>query len=213
MKSFIDKLLEYDVIGFDMDGTLYDEFDFISQAYQTVAEVISEEKNVAKEAVYSALCLQWLSFGSSKTTLFQDVYAGVGLDSPTQEEIEKCVRAYRSAQFRLRTGARVEAILSELKRAGKTLFLITDGDSALQRRKMQSLGLERWFQTDYILISGDYGKEYQKPSPALFGMLPEEIRNSTKVLYVGDREVDRLFAKTVGIDFIKVNMLVDVSIG
>ena len=158
MKSFINRVLELGVkaIGFDMDGTLYDEFDFISQAYNPVASCIADRYNLEVAEVYRLLCKNWKKFGSS-SNIFQKTLMDLSIE-PDVELIKKCVAEYRQADFNLILSAEMECLLNELKDAGYKLFLVTDGNAKLQRRKINELELERWFEEDNIAISGDFGK-------------------------------------------------------
>ena len=47
-KSFIDRysFSDYEYIGFDIDGTLYDEFSFVSQAYKPIASFLSKKYKI-----------------------------------------------------------------------------------------------------------------------------------------------------------------------
>jgi len=54
--------------------------------------------------------------------------------------------------------------LKELTEAGISLAMITNGDGAGQRRKIERFGLERYF--DHIFIEGELG--FGKPEPAVY---------------------------------------------
>ena len=199
-KYFISELEKYDSVGFDVDGTLYDEFDFISQAYRGVARVIAELADAKESDVYEALCSEWKQFGSSKTTLFQDVYYKFSEKIP-EDFIKKCVNAFRSEPIELSLSDEAEKILDELKSNNKDLFIVTDGNSSLQRKKIAALGLEKWFSKENIAVSGDWGSEYQKPSPYMYETVLKRNCNQNTV-YLGDRDIDKRFAESINADFI-----------
>ena len=82
------------------------------------------------------------------------------------------------------------------------MILITDGNSVLQRRKIESLGLGTWFSNNRIFISGDYGKEYQKPGTLIIGKVKEKFPlDRRKICYLGDRQIDKVFADAAGFEF------------
>jgi phosphoglycolate phosphatase-like HAD superfamily hydrolase len=66
--------------------------------------------------------------------------------------------------------------------------------------------LERWFASKNIAITGSYGLHYYKPSTLIL----EKIKAlsidcpNERVVYFGDREVDKLFADNARFNFIKV---------
>jgi FMN phosphatase YigB (HAD superfamily) len=90
-----------------------------------------------------------------------------------------------------------------------TLFLVTDGQSRLQREKMRALGLGKWFAPGMISISGDYGAEFAKPSGRIIENLEyfERPREPDRVVYFGDRDVDRQFAKNCGFLYRQVKLM------
>lgn len=206
MKCFIDELLEYDTIGFDLDGTLYDEYEFIFQAYSDVSHVISVTKKINEKLVHDVLCRTWLRNGSS-ADIFQLSASQLGTEPFDEMLIWECVDAFRNCDFSLRLTPRCITILDMLINYNKTIFLVTDGNSVLQRKKLDALGLWNWFSGDKIAISGDYGTEYQKPSSYMFTKIKIETMTKNKTVYVGDRDVDSEFSKNSGIDFIKAKVM------
>lgn len=199
MKSIICELDKYDVIGFDLDGTLYDEFDFVKQAYKGVANVMSESLRVDHTDIWNRLNIEWLKVGSS-APVFQNVFQSFGTQEPDKAIIKDCIKAYRESPMALTLSDRARTVLDYLRDKSKTLYLITDGNSDLQRRKIDALGLGERFS--YIAISGDYGKEFHKPSVCMFEKLAECVPDIQKSIYCGDRDVDRRFAASAGIDFL-----------
>ncbi len=80
-----------------------------------------------------------------------------------------------------------EKLLSELKKRGYLVGVITNGPSYLQNHKMDTSGLRKY--CDIVVVSGDVG--VHKPDPALFvysaeklGLKPEEC------CYVGDHPIN-----------------------
>lgn len=203
-KYFISKIQGYDIVGFDIDGTIYDEFDFIKQAYVGVAKVISNYAKVDEKKVYTELCNQWKQFGSSKTTLFQDVFGVFSNEKAEPDLIKLCVEAFRSQPIELELSNTAKVIFDYLTENNIERYIVTDGNSDLQRKKINALGLNKWFNESEIAISGDYGEEYQKPSPFMAQKILS-IDANAKNLYFGDRDVDMNFAKNINSDFIRVN--------
>ena len=206
MKKFtISKIfdLELEVVGFDLDGTLYDEFDFIKQAYLPISNYIAHKCECSTAKVYYYMLNMWLKFGSSKTDLFQDVFRQFGLIDIDLESIKWCVNEFRNVKINLQLSDRGRFILDALKEQTRNMFIVTDGNSLLQRKKIRSLGLSDWFLESNVYISGDYGAEYQKPSSLIIDKVSciKEI-DPDKIAYFGDRIIDAEFAKTAGFHFI-----------
>lgn len=203
-KYSISKLLRegFDTFGFDLDGTLYDEFEFIRQAYKEIAVFISGKSTANPCALSQYMYELWLEYGSSKTDIFQMAFLQCGLE-PSHDDIQKCIWMFRKCDISLTLPSRSSYVLDLLKERGKGIFIVSDGNSELQRRKIEALNLRRWFVEDRIFISGDYGKVYQKPSISIADIIEKKIHlEKRKTVYFGDRQVDEKFAEGMGFRFL-----------
>jgi len=85
MKRFLfDHYTNLKAIGFDLDGTLYNEYDFVQQVYR---EIVRGLKLPAGEgaAVLKFMEERWLEKGSSYPYIFQEtleLFPAVGEDFP-----------------------------------------------------------------------------------------------------------------------------------
>jgi len=198
MKSIISDSIE--ALAFDLDGTLYDEYDFVRQVYHSISRKISLEAGLDEKQVYDDLCRFWLRYGSS-ANIFQLAYEKQN-DQPIPDHLLKiCVDEYRNADFDLVLSQRTIDFLDLTKDYPKVI--ITDGNSELQRKKYRSLRIDRWIKEEDVFVSGDYGKEHYKPDPYM-GELAKHELHTDKILYFGDREIDRKFAENAGFDFVMV---------
>jgi FMN phosphatase YigB (HAD superfamily) len=191
------------IIGFDLDGTLYDEFDFVTQLYSSISKTMSELTNLDDRIIYRVLLEQWLREGNTKE-LFQNVLEKIGFKGNDDSVVSACISVYRDFSPVLKLSPRMVFILEQLIAYGYSMFLVSDGNDRLQRKKIEALGLYRFFSPENIAITGDYGDEYQKPSTKIVSRI-EILCGVTKtqtVLYAGDRERDRLFAEEAGFRFI-----------
>jgi HAD superfamily hydrolase (TIGR01549 family) len=80
------------------------------------------------------------------------------------------------------------------------LGLLTNGPSNLQRRKIDVLGIDRWF--DEIIVSGEH--DLAKPDPRIFYIALEELNSDPEqTIYVGNSlEYDVLGANNAGVPVI-----------
>lgn len=196
-------------VGFDMDGTLYDEAEFIAQVYRPISIHIAHRCSNDAHAIYMSLMRRWLEKGSSYSHLFSDVLALNGISGRDADHlVMECVQIFRNHEPSLHLPTRVKTVLDHAKEHFG-LFIVTDGSSRLQRAKFDSLGLGKWFLEENIGISGDYGLAYQKPSIHITRKL--EVLKSrcadTRIVFFGDREVDREFSEAAGFEFIQVSCL------
>lgn len=196
------QLDQYSVIGFDMDGTLYDEEIFIRQVYASIANYLSDTLSASYEFIYSWMIERWKEKGSSYSFIFSEVIGQVGLKA-SEELINDCLNIYRNFKPILRLHTNAEIFLNEISKEHQ-LFLITDGNFKLQKEKFNSLKLEKWFKEENVVFTGKLGKEFYKPSIRATEYI-ECLKNMTKpVLYFGDRNIDEQFALNAQFDFVKV---------
>ena len=211
LKSLYPKISwdEVAIIGFDMDGTLYDEVDFISQVYRPIAinltNVIDKEPNI----IYSWMLSRWLEKGSSYNHIFEEVLSEVNLKKDHERIIiNECLEIFREYKPKIHLSEWVEILLNEI---GKSfdLFLVSDGPGKLQTRKFESLDLGRWIMKKNIGITGNYGAEFYKPSIKIIEKI--EILGDGdfegRVVYFGDRDIDEEFSRQAGFSFVRVNCM------
>ena len=191
---------QIEALVFDLDGTLYDEYDFIRQAYLAVSKVMAGGSKSDENKIYESLCRLWLSHGSS-APVFQMAYEDAKGYSPDKMLLKRCVEAFRNADFEIDLSARTIDFLNLT--ADQPKAIITDGNSILQRKKFEKLKLDRWIDKDNVFVSGDYGKQYYKPDPYMGELAKQKIK-ADRFLYYGDREIDEEFAQRAGFEFIKV---------
>ncbi len=185
-----------------MDGTLYDEFDFIKQVYQAISNELGESARTFME-------MRWLQKGSSYTHIFEETYDIFfeHIGKTRTEFIKNCLKTYRGFQATLSLTPRCESILNYCY-TNYRIFLVTDGNAALQKSKFISLGLSRFFHPERVVFTDDHGDQFIKPSPDSLNLL-EDI-DPEKSVFLGDREADELFAKASGMQFQKVYNMIGV---
>ena len=181
MPKFLFSQVDWDSIefvGFDLDGTLYDEYDFIAQVYQPIAERLSQCVERDAEFIYQHMLQRWLEKGSSYNKIFEEILLEASLSaSETEHVISQCLLDFRNFQPQLQLTKRVETILEWLS-SRFSLFLVTDGNYALQQAKISSMGLTRWFSPDNISISGYFPGKISKPDVRMISQI--KILNSNK---------------------------------
>ncbi|OBP15404.1 hypothetical protein A5320_08580 [Rheinheimera sp. SA_1] len=189
-------------IGFDLDGTLYDEADYVIQAYELISAYFAKQLNIDAAAVHQKLFQRWQEKGSSYPFIFSEL-----LDQYTmgkehiQTMVSEAVKIYRSTPAKLELPQSSIDMLDQLK-PHFSLFLITDGQVATQNYKIKQLGLLRWFEPQNIVITGSIAPDAAKPSTKALTQLPElALVPASQVMYVGDRTVDQDFSTTAGFVF------------
>lgn len=191
----------FKAIGFDLDNTLYDEYDFISQVYYKLSQIIAKEAHLEQDIVYNTLCCVWLQHDSKYPHLFQEAFTQlkITLNDSLKKEL---IQQYRNFSPDLKLSKRISFLLDQLSRQSKILFLVTDGHILLQKNKIEALGLTRWFNGNAIWIS-EMG--YTKPSIEIASQISSiQTISPQDILFIGDHQVDEEFAKNCGFHFLKV---------
>lgn len=219
MLKFLHQTLDWDsvqTVGFDLDGTLYDEYDFIAQVYRPIAKSLVEVSGGEIDAMYDRLLQRWLEKGSSYNRLFDEILVEARVPAVERSRvIAQCLSEFRNFQPQLCLPVRVEKILDWVG-ARFPLFLVTDGGEKLQRAKVEALGLERWVSRDNTSISGCLGQGITKPDIRM--SLPVRILQGSEVqprnvVYFGDRDVDAAFSENCGYQFVRVNVMMPIGLG
>ena len=182
-------------IGFDMDDTLYDRDLIYQSAYDLVTRYVVKS-NVEFEKfnlVYQECSLvEYQKFMSGEKTFdeyqldrFVDAFKELNIDIDIdQAKIFQAIYDYQKKHVQLRQF--MEKILLDLvERDDIKIFLLTNGPSDNQRKKIKNLKLDKFFNDDEIFISGDL--LVSKPDRKMFDYVREKLNIApSSIVYVGD---------------------------
>ncbi len=183
-------------IVFDLDGTLIDPFEGITQS---IRYALHEMGRPAPPANDLAWCIGPPLFDSF-TTLFG------GETSARQSDIEEAIRLYRVrfahvGVFECELYDGVVDTLTALSGEGFGLFIATSKPVMYAARIAEHLEIDRWF-------GGVYGAELdgtrRDKGDLLAYLLHEEQLSADRVVMVGDRDNDIKGAQRVGVRSIGV---------
>jgi len=193
-------------VGFDMDGTLYDECDFIVQPYRQIANEF-----IKSDEAFEFMVARWLAKGSSYNRIFDETYDKYLIDGviTKNEFIDQSLATFRNFEPQLQLAKRTQIILNNLQ-ASYTLFLVTDGNPKLQKEKFSALGLSQYFDPSNVVFTGEYNQTHHKPSTKSLQYLNITPQHS---VFFGDRELDYKFALDAKMQFIKVYNMVVINEG
>jgi putative hydrolase of the HAD superfamily len=187
---------------FDLDDTLYDHAQFVRGAYGDVATAFARHTGMPSGPFRERLWESWQERTGRCHTLFREALEASGCPAAELEPI--LVQTYRNhSPRRLEAFPGAAAGLDAL-RGRVRLGLLSDGQPALQRRKLAALGLASRF--DAVLVSGDLGAGVYKPAPELFlEMLRRLDAAPAEALVVGDDpRADLAGAAAAGIPALRV---------
>ena len=186
---------------FDLYGTLIDIWTDESQTelWEGVASLIGdgEEKAEAVREEYLALCHEAKVDESHEINLlsvFERMLERRGVDTSVASALASEFR--RLSMIRLQCFEGAPEILSEIKKAGGGVYLLSNAQSCFTIDELRVSGLYDLF--DGILISSDVG--VKKPYPAIFEQAFSKFNITAKdSIYIGnDMRDDILGASSVG---------------
>ncbi|MDD2497430.1 MAG: HAD family hydrolase [Desulfitobacteriaceae bacterium] len=182
---------------FDLDDTLYPEARFVRSGFAAVDRWVLA--NLGQEGFYDT-AIKLFDEGK-RGDIFNQAAKHLNLGS-SKLLIEKLVGVYREHLPSIQLYDDAKWILENLK--GVKLALITDGYLDVQKKKVQALGLEKFFEL--IIFSDQYGRECWKPSLVPFQKVMEYFRcTGEDCVYIGDNpEKDFAAPNVLGWDTVQV---------
>jgi len=165
-------LLDYDVVVFDLDDTLYSEKDYVLSGYCYLVGMLKSLYSVdTHESFFEAIL-------NNENDVFDYVLKKHQLPAFLKEHLILAYR-YHKPNLILHDGA--FEILNTLVNENIPVYLITDGRGITQRLKIEALKIGGFL--DGIYISEEVGAG--KPSPDSFIAIANKNPNK-KIVYIAD---------------------------
>lgn len=191
-------------VVFDLDGTLYDDWQFLGPAYRRASEVVAAATGVDPARPLVTLIAHHRHHGP--TGAFQAVLERFGLPAALAPQLLAAYRDLARAPG-IAPYAWAGDVLEWLQRRGTPVAVLTNGHVAQQRWKVAALRESGLVQLDEGWCV--YASELEpKPSPA--GLLAIAGRlglRASALVMVGDSDVDRTAAAAAGCPFVAVSDL------
>jgi putative hydrolase of the HAD superfamily len=151
------------LVAFDLDDTLYLERDFVFSGYHAVDNFL--RKSYGIEGVQEAATQLFMK--GVRTNVFDEALGRLGARI-SHGLVSECVEIYQdhSPVISLTTSRR--AFLSAIGSCHE-LAIVTDGKPITQRNKIAALGIQDFFS--HIIVTGEHGDTWRKPSPLPFSRL------------------------------------------
>lgn len=191
------------LVIFDLDDTLYNEKEYVINGFKAVSDHISNRFSIDFYTAYSLLLESFILEGRGKN--FNYLCEKLNLDIHI---IEEMVEVYRTHYPNIHLREDIKKFLYDLSTRYK-LCLLTDGWVDVQKRKVEVLSLEHYF--DMVLFSQQDGLEFAKPNKRYFQKVLEYFDVAPKEAFmIGDNSLkDIKGAKNMGIPFFHVKNTLD----
>ena len=186
--------MKYDLVIFDLDGTLMDTSKSITKTVNSAMEELGKKQYSIGE------CVKFVGGGVSG--LARNILGKEKYDDVTNEEMEKVIRKYYDIYFDygVEPYEGIPELLDFLEKNGVKKGIVTNKDhktalSAVDKK------LSKW---KFDGIFGSNEKEYpNKPNPYNVDKMAQNLNISKeKILFVGDMLVDVNTAKNARIDIV-----------
>ncbi len=191
------------VIIFDLDNTLYNEKEYVISGFKAVALFLAREKSLDYCTVYSSLLESFVINGRGNN--FNYMCSKLNINNRI---ISRLVDVYREHCPEIILREDIELFLLELSRE-YNLCLLTNGWLLPQKMKVESLKLDRYFDT--IFYSQQDGLDFAKPHPKYFMQVLQFYKiEASEALMIGDDPVaDIQGAKKLNMPYFQVSNELD----
>ncbi|WP_313346658.1 HAD-IA family hydrolase [Sedimentibacter sp.] len=177
---------------FDLDDTLISEKEYIKSGYRHIAAIVEKRFGVDKNQVFVDLMS---IFRVSHQNVFNRLYDKYQIEY-SKEMILDLVNEYRGHLPDIHLYDDVLPCISELKRLGIKVGIITDGYAIAQRQKLKTVRADEYF--DEIIVTDELGRDYWKPHPKAFELIREKLEvNFDEMIYVGDNPEKDFHIRTI----------------
>jgi putative hydrolase of the HAD superfamily len=185
---------------FDLDDTLYPEMDFVRGGFRAVAAWLAPRIGAGEAGLYDEMLGVLEREGRGK--VFDAVLRS--RDAFREEFVRACLWVYRSHRPALSLHDDAASVLSHLRREGMRLGIVTDGMGAVQRAKVESLGIES--MVDAVVCSDLLGPDAAKPAGHAYRVVLETLAvGAAESAYVGDNpRKDFLWPNANGMTSIRI---------
>jgi putative hydrolase of the HAD superfamily len=192
---------------FDLDDTLYPEHQFVDGGFRAVADFLAGRTGRSAADMASRL---WSLHGrDGRGRLFDSLLDEVGLGAD-RDLVAACLLVYRTHEPRLEPFPGAAGLVARLRSDGIRTGVVTDGNAAVQARKLAALpGLADAF--DVVVLTDLLGPGFAKPSPAPFRVACRILDvEPSATIYVGnDPRKDFAGARAAGLGTIRIGSLPD----
>lgn len=185
------------VIVFDLDDTLYEELSFVRSGFRAVADYLSPLIDLTREEIFQSLMAE---LQVQREKIFDRFLLKQGIKS--QKMVKACVSVYRGHEPSLSLFPEASACLARLYKY--PIYIVTDGNKMVQRKKFLALGLDLLVRRCFFTYA--HGLHRRKPSPYCFEKICEiECVPPASVIYIADNpHKDFVGIKPLGFKTIRV---------
>jgi len=155
-----------ELVVFDLDDTLFPEWDFVQTGWAAAAEAITDEVEAPFDLVERMA--HYFNAGNRSRT-FDAVLADLGR-ADADVLVPKMIEAYNTHKPSIALFSDADAALTRL-RPDYRLAVLSDGPVDKQQTKVDALGIAG--RVDHVVLTGRWGRDYWKPHECGYRWLEE----------------------------------------
>lgn len=199
-KKSISDLNNFSLFIFDLDNTIYNEEDYLFQAYSAICDRFAGMvPGHDKKSLFTLMMKIYRKKGREK--LFDKFLATTGIGEGYLAECLKILRSFKPEK-QIKIYSKSEKILRFLIEKDKQIFVLTNGNPDQQKNKIRNVlwnGLDE--KITFILAN----EIEPKPSPAGIRHI-QKLTGTTKdkTVFIGDSLIDHECASRSEIKFINI---------
>jgi putative hydrolase of the HAD superfamily len=167
------------VLVFDMDDTLYDESTYMKSGFRAVSEHLAANFEIDGTKAFDILLNVESKSGRGK--VFDVALAELKIFS--RRRVRECISVYRLHNPSIELNEDAVRCLNRFSHL--PLYVVTDGNKIVQRKKVASLNLLS--KVKRAFVTHQYGRAAAKPSPYCFERIARiEGTPPEKIFYIAD---------------------------
>tara|TARA_B110000305_G_C19196214_1_gene518962 strand:- start:123 stop:770 length:648 start_codon:yes stop_codon:yes gene_type:complete len=167
------------IVILDLDDTIYNFESFYRQAFIDVSFFLSKKSNVKQSIIFRNMMML---YKKNNLNVIDEILKKLNLKIRYKK---KCISIYRYSKKKLFMYKDVKKFLMFNTYA---MYLVTDGNKIMQKEKIKTLKIEKYFKKIYI--TNQYGLKYNKPSLHCFIKIKRNEKcNFKDMCYVADNPI------------------------
>ncbi len=166
------------ILVFDLDDTLFDELSYVRSGLAAAANFAAGETGTDSEAL-KRLLNDALKTGRSE--IFDRAFRAAGIYS--KGLVRACVSVYRKHEPEIALFPEADRCLERFR--DHPLYIVSDGNTTAQSRKIRALGLAP--RVKHCFLTWRHGRRHGKPSPHCFlKICQRENAVPSRVVHIAD---------------------------
>lgn len=166
------------ILVFDLDDTLFDELSYVRSGLQAVAKFVA-----AKTGTDSGRLNRHLedALKTGRGEIFDRAFRACGIYS--KGLVRASVSVYRKHEPEITLFPEADRCLNRFR--DHPLYIVSDGNTTAQSRKIRALGLDG--RVRFCFLTWRHGRRHAKPSPHCFlKICQRENSVPSRVVYIAD---------------------------